>query len=299
MPAPLDFVDFVKLIPHITFAEKMPLWMDNLAENMPAIRAGRDIAELERIRGPALVVGAGRTIVSERHLEKLRMAEWPGCILSTDRMLVPLLESGVIPDYACSVDGDPSIACFYDHPLIDKWRSEIKLLLAVTVHPGVVGTGPLNPWWFCTVLDNPGNPRGLSTAVRLMTHKTMIHSGGNVGATLHQAADFLGADPVGLVGLDYSYPVSTRLEDTTYWEALKALCPDPSALRECFRIHTNPHTGKRLLSDPVWEWYASCFVKLVDRARSRCTTINCSPRSLIFGEGIRYMPLERFIERYR
>src|SRR5439155_16877709 len=86
------------------------LWMKNFAENMPMILASHKIHEAPKANRPVLIVGAGPTVNLHKHLDTL--GEWVRdtshniTIIATDRMLVPLIEHGIYPDYAITVDGN-------------------------------------------------------------------------------------------------------------------------------------------------------------------------------------------------
>ena len=285
-----------------TFRTKSQMWMNNMAENMATIRNGRDIEKLPKAKGTALVVGAGPSVRAENHLQKLREAEWDGYLLCTDKMLIPCLRAGVLPDVVLTVDGDPYIAKYYDDPLVDRYRDDVKAVFdALTVHPKVVERVPFEKYWFLTFVDDPldpKNPKSLTRTLHFMVHKTIIQSGGNVGASAWHLGYYLQADPVGMIGLDYSYPADTPIEKTIYYDAFVKICKgDMSKVKRCYRTVTNPDTGREVLVDLMWDSYASVFFTYAEKAR--CRTINCSPTSLLFGHGIGHMPLEEFMERFK
>src|SRR5437879_11374380 len=96
--------------------------MQNYAKNISTILVTKKISDAPKAKKPVLVVGAGPSVKARDHLSQLN--HWfeessPGrdaiVIMATDRMLVPLLEAGIIPDYSITVDGNrEKIVKWYD-----------------------------------------------------------------------------------------------------------------------------------------------------------------------------------------
>lgn len=306
--------DISKLFADDTFAIKEPLWMDNLAQNMCAIRSGKDLKELSQIgKGkPAIIVGAGPSITKYNHLKMLKDADFQGLIIATDRMLIPLLHEGLHPNYVVTTDGDPIIANYYDDPIImnytfvpplDRYGSIKAIFNALTVHPKTVEKWKGDIYWFISPVDNPldeKNPKSLTKAIWLMTRKMILESLGNVGGTSWNLACFFGCEPIALIGMDFSYEDDTPLEKTIYYDAWMKLCNgDAKKAAMFYRRDIDPFFGKYALSDRMWDSYASVLSMLAQRANR--LTMNCSGQGILHGplfKGFESMHFKDFLAKY-
>jgi intein/homing endonuclease len=165
-----------------------------MALNMPEILAGKDIKDLPRFDGqPCLIIGAGPSIRQFRQLEVLAKSGWKNPIICSDRMLIQLLKRKIKPDIVVTVDGESVVQKFYRHPLVEKFKGEVKAALcASTVHPDVLKHCPLEKYFFIALWDNPLNPTSLTRAFHLMTQKTMLETYGNAGSCAFSIAYYLG-----------------------------------------------------------------------------------------------------------
>jgi hypothetical protein len=291
-------------IAEYTFQMKEALWMSNLAQNMPQILAGKDVREIPKRKGAAIVIGAGQSVSRYKHLEILSpsntspLDEFNGTIICTDRMLIPCLKNRVVPNFVCTVDGDEFVAQYYNDPLVDKYTDKISGVFSTVVHPKVLERWKGEKYFFVSLLDDPlKSPKSLTRAIYLMTKKIMLHTMGNVGGFSWNLAYFLECDPIALIGLDYGYPEDTDLTKTTYHDAFVRLCKgDQNKLQRCYRRLENPHFGTTAISDIMWDIYRSVFVAYIRKAQ--CTTINCSPISTLSEEPIKQMDFEEFLRRY-
>jgi hypothetical protein len=223
---------------------KWPGWWDNFAQNIGIVRAGKDVSKIPKRTGhPAVVVGAGPSagvrelLILKEHRDKLT-------IISTDRMLKPLIQVGIQPDFVATVDGDPSVADFYnvypssaDVPGNMNWRedppkrlSTSAVLNVTTTHPKTVQAayhGCSEVYWFNSFFDDPQAPtchicRRVSPTAGfyfMSGGKTILQALGNVGAFGWHLGYFLGCNPVILLGMDYSYAPETPIEKTHYYDA--------------------------------------------------------------------------------
>ena len=172
----------VQNVMDLTFYTKAPMWYNNFAENLATIRKGKDIKELPRLDGkPCICLGAGPSVWKHNHLELLK--KWKGTILCCDRMLIECLKRDIVPFAVATVDGDKRIKEFYDDPVVDKYRDEVKAVFsAVTVHPEVVRRCPFEKYWFVPIYDDPRKPKSLTFALYYLSgEKSLLVTGGNVG----------------------------------------------------------------------------------------------------------------------
>lgn len=286
-------VENTKTINEQTFREKEGLWFNNLAENLTSIRGGHDLLDLPKHDGqPALVVGAGPSAYEQLPVIADLAKGFKGVIVACDKILRDLLEKGVEPLYVLSVDGDPQVAKFFTD--LPPSPTTSAVMNGFTIHPDTVKACPYPIYWYTSIIDNPYEAKSLTRAIQWMTKKTMLPSLGNVGGTAWNVSLNLNCDPVGLVGLDYGYPPDNRLEETIYWRAYVQSFGEKLARENCYRVLTNPETGRKYLSDLNWDVYRKILYDFSDRSH-KAQTFNCSPRSSLSGHGIKYKALEEFM----
>lgn len=302
---------------------KWPGWWDNFALNLPLVRPGKDVSLIPKRQGPALVVGAGPSF----GIKQIRaLGPWQDklTIITADRMLKPLLQVGIKPAFVATVDGDPSVADFYDllAPSTDT------VLNAVTVHPDTVKVAQVRTrelYWFISFFDDPQLPRcGVCQRVSptagfhfMSGRKTILQALGNVGALCWHLAYYLGCNPVILAGMDYSYQPGTPIETTHYYDAylkiaakehigFEASQPEiedhvrkclkcKQRVRDSYETKTNPDFKQEYMIDKIWSVYRDLLLPFIARAKTR--TINCSGGAL-HGPGITGMELGQALGKY-
>jgi hypothetical protein len=120
-----------------------------------------------------------------------------------------------------------------------------------------------------------------------------INGGGNVGTAAWVLAHaVLGRRRVGIVGMDLSYTPDTPYEKTQYYPELVELFGD--GFKDAFIHMENPVLGETWFTDPAYYWYREVFLQMVGDAA--CETYNCTEGGLLFGPGIRTVPLEEFVQ---
>lgn len=290
-----------------TWQLKERMWMENLAENMPTIRAGKDIRELLKCNGSAIVVGAGESVTKYTHLETIEGSGYGGMIIATDKMLKPCLREGIAPNLVMTADGDPIIASFYDGAMeivrgVFKFQASASkktkaVLNALTVHPDTVAKCPYEKFWYITAIDDPLAEKSLTRAIHFMAKKTIMSSFGCVGGQAFNLAYFLQADPVILVGMDYGYLADTPLEQTAYYGSYKWLAEKKGKkIEQFFTKIRNPDTGEEVMIDANWSVYRNLALGYF--AKAKCKIINCSPVSSLFGKNITHIPLEEALKKW-
>jgi hypothetical protein len=268
-----------------------------MALNMSQILDGKDIKDLPRFDGkPCLVIGAGPSIRQFRQLEILAKSEWKNPIICADRQLIPLLKRKIKPNVAVTVDGESVVQKFYRHPLVEKFKGEVKAALcASTVHPDVLKHCPLEKYFFIALWDNPLNPTSLTRAFHLMAQKTILETYGNAGSCAFSIAYFLGCDPIGLLGLDYSY-YTNDVRKTTYYESFKALSGGNTAKLLSFYKRTRTWAGYEVLTDIYWLTYLEMFLPALEKAKAEI--YNLSPLSIITSEKVKGIDLKEFLRSF-
>jgi uncharacterized Rossmann fold enzyme len=197
--------------------------MNNLAENLPEIRAGLDLEDLPHKKGePVIIIGAGPSLKHYGHLKMIADSGWKHPIICCDRVLGDALKHKLKPYVVATVDAAPQLLGFYSQPIVRNYANEINGAFNVFTHPKVVKEWESHGgkvYWFVPMIDNPRtadekiNARSQTYMMHLLTKQKGIISGiGNVGAFSWNLAYSLEADPICLVGLDFSEQVKDKSE---------------------------------------------------------------------------------------
>lgn len=275
-----------------TLFAKLGYWAGNLRDNLPDINKSRDITDLKKITGPALCLAAGASL--DLHFDEI--PEFKGTILACERNLVPLLERGIIPDYWVSIDGDPIMEKFIDHPLVDEHAhaGEMTAILATTASPKTVQRWKGEKVFFNAWIDNTDEIKSVSLVFQEITRKSICHTGGHCGATLWFLSYFLKADPIVLIGIDMAYPATIPdLSKTFVWEGIKHL-PREQIL-EFYRRETNPF-GKEIITEFVWEGFKDAWLSWIKEMQEH-ETIQCSDYTILHQPPLKLMSFREYLSK--
>jgi len=228
------------------------MWMDNLANNLPLVRDGLDLANLPHKKEPCLVVGAGPSLKHFNHLKMIADAGWKHTVICCDRVLNDALRHKIVPYAVATVDGSPQLLSFYSQPIVRKYAKEINGAFNVWTHPKVVKewlnhAGKDKLYWFVPSVDNPANEKG-GLNIRSLTYifhllskgKGIISGLGNVGAFSVNLALALECEPIILVGLDFSEQVKDKSE-AVYFDSFTAMFMQ--------KYHKNPEQAQDKAAD--------------------------------------------------
>ena len=300
------------------------LWMKNFAKNIEnGLLSDHKFSEIlfpepppsklkTSLKTAALVVGAGPSLVANKHLELLN--DW-ACddihnrglltIFATDRVLVPFVkQTNIVPDYVVTVDGNSEkIARFYDDPSVKAAVSEYrpKAVLAATVSPNVVAVCKKNSlpiYWFVAMLDQFNLTNNITRLMHFMTGATAVNCGGNSGSSAWALANYLEAPEIALIGLDYGYLKGTPIEQTAYYETLKDKAADPTAIFALYFDHHNPDFNIDCYSDIMFGHYKEAFLNMLGLAslsRPSLRTVNCTEGGILHGAGLKGMKFKDWL----
>lgn len=309
-----------EMISQATKENLLGLWMSNFAENLPHIRESKTLDKLvpKNAKNPpvsaAIVVGAGPSIYQYRHLEMLAESNFEGKVISTDSMLHKCLERGIVPDLTVTVDGGEIIAKFYEHELVEKHGSELKVALISTACPKIrerlerVGA---EIYWFHGIFDDWRSPESFTKMLKLVTKTedkpygiASVSALGNCGACAWVLAhSLLRSSPIALLGIDMGYPEGYPLSKTYYFSTyLKAAGGDAAkAIAFGYREVFNPFTKQKVVQDPVFRHYTIAWVEAARQTEPWVVTVNCSPTSALFShdETINFASFEDFLRCYK
>ena len=278
------------------------LWMENLADNIHDIKMYGDISQIPKTTGKsAIVVGAGPSFKEKGHIEILRKSK-NHAIISTDRMLIPLLESDIIPDFVVSADGHRKyIVPFYDSELVNEKLSTLGVM-AVTVAPNVVQRFQGKNFFFTPMIDDVDQPVSLSSAISFMTRTSILSTGGNVGITCVYLAFYLGYKNIILTGLDLGYTMETPIENSAYYSIVKEVDPTmtPERYKEVYVIEGyNPDFKVKYYTDITWKSHIDDIVKQSKyMSANGVNIVNATEGGSIHGGAIISMSLKEAIQKY-
>ena len=202
---------------HAIFFQQIEIWLDEFAAfvrtNMNTLvgnstQTARNIARnigwyaaspsLERLReryknSPAVIVSAGPSLRKNKHL--LAGLEKNAVLIAVQTTLQPLLEMGVEPHFVTSLDYHRICSRFFEK-LPENLRTELVAEPKATSAIFSLAKGPV------TLVGNDF-AEGLLREMQL--NKPSLPSGATVAHLAFYLAEFLGCDPIILVGQDLGF----------------------------------------------------------------------------------------------
>ncbi len=155
---------------------------------------------------PAIVVSGGPSLDKNLHL--LNKVKGRAVIIAVDAVLPTLLPAGIVPDIIVAIDPLPeNISMFKDNPMLarvpficlSQYTPEI-----VSVYPGPIFMNSVHGNIVYQWLANFWEDKGYITG-----------GGGSVAHLAFRAAEYMGADVIGLIGQDLSFDKKYHAGDTT------------------------------------------------------------------------------------
>lgn len=260
----------------------MPVWSDNMGANVGYIRRkGLDVLGLrDRYQGRrALCIGAGPSLDRYQHLDRLAQARGDGnrdVLVATDRVLKPCLERGIVPDVVVTVDGDPVITRFFDHPLVKEHLPEIDVVTTVITNPKTLrylkkarGLYFFIPWMPPKYLPNMNTFFFQQLTGRISIMDALGHCGG----TAYITAGVLGVKDIGLIGCDCGFLKTTKLKDTPYFRAILEKCGGDIARTHQYYTHYyhQCYGNEKFLTDLVFKGYAAALLAAIAQNKRQRT----------------------------
>lgn len=286
-----------------------PLWMENLVMNIPQIipeeypedKDKFSIGKLQKHEDePALIIAAGPSIREKKHLKLLAERGFKGKIFSCDRMLVPCLEHGIVPDYVTSVDGNRELIIkWFDDPIVDDYAEDIIGLFTTTSAPNAVrrfkeAGGEIH--WFHGMLDQFYELDSVSSFLNYMTGSTVVSCGGNVGSATWTLAYYLKCNPLIFIGLDLGYTKDTPIEETAYYKQISVSGASLEQKQLFYVEGINPDFGCEYYTDIVFQHYKEALLEMAHLASA--TTINATEGGSFHGQGVTGMPFNKVLDKY-
>ena len=322
-------------IPQATFRKTVEVGLANAKDNLPYIK--RTIAELDpgktgTTTDTAMVISAGPSLHTKNPASILQEHQFNGPLIVADGALGYCLRNGLIPEYVVSVDPHPTrIVRWFGDPALEEQnqdeyflRQEMdpamhrdgmewnrRLIEMVNEHgpkmKAIIATSApssvrdrciqagMELYWWNPMYDDYDQPDSWSRRIYELTRVPCMVTGGNVGTSAWVfGAGVLKAKNMVLAGMDLGYPPDNPITNTQYYTELVDLFGD--RVSEAFIKSYNPHLHETWYTDPTYYWYREGFLELARQAQ--CTTYNCTEGGVLFGEGIKFMKLEKFLKQH-
>lgn len=307
------------------------MWTRNIGNNVTRIKSEHDIRELKGKFSDkaAIVIGAGSSLHDNAsHTDHLQLIKdysdkFDGIIIVVDSILAKCIEMG-IGDYFTVVDGAEIIHDrFFDNDIIRqynidiglpehtekymyKWVTDdakvripiIKGIMATCTHPKVVNSWKGQIYFFVASIPNEILPN----ATRLMcdfTESSDINAGGNCGMLGWNIAMWMGCKEVALVGMDYSYKVTSPYEKDSNWHQFVKTLGAEEAKKQCYKEGYNKFFKTPYRIDDIYQAFkgvAHVWFKSYEEHGHK--TFNCTEGGALEGEGITQMYLKDFLESH-
>lgn len=280
------------------------LWMENIAQNMGVILSSKSVKELQKhTNRSAIVIAAGPSLKKKNHLEMLRKSDFKGIIIAVDRMLITLLKEGIIPDYVINADGHrDNILKFFDDPIVDEHANQIKAIFATLAPPNAIKRFKGEKYFYNAMIDDPKAKNSITKYLRFLTKKPNLNTTGNVGGFGVIFGYYLKCNPIGMIGLNLSYPAETPFDETYSYQNIKKAYPEMTEeeiyatfYEEC----THPFFKTKSYTEPIFSYYKE---GLIDAAHymdaEGFNIINCTEGGIIFEEPIESMWFKDFLRKY-
>jgi hypothetical protein len=296
------------------------LWGRNMGHNIAYLRRRdmKSLRDMEPTAKPVLVVGGGPSIEQHNQLETLASSNRENLtVVTCDKMLIPLLAHGIVPDYVLSVDGSDIILKFFKSKLFLRHKDRIKMLLHIAVNPKVVRylyRHGAQVYWFLAhqvyvseeeveqsdaivticMTSTPHHPKGIQTLV----------AAGNVGvAAWAFAVIILKTHNVALIGFDMGYPEGTPLNKTYYYSTFLNMTQArfganayASLTAEVpYENEYNPAWGTHTKTDQVFRSYRAMFYDLLSIAPKETEIWSCVEGGTLYHPRLKYATLQSWL----
>lgn len=281
-----------------TVQKKLPLWMDNLRDNLEAIKTGSDIKTLPKVKNrPTLIIGAGPSLKRKKHLELLAEKGFDGIIFATDRILKDCLDNGIIPDYVLFIDADKTILKFIDYDIVDEYATKLAAIMNIFTHPAVVKRWHGEIFWYANYIDDLFLPN-ISHVLQLLTKTTTIASSGHVSSIGWTIATRMNCNPQVCIGIDLSFPADMPVEELEFYKRyMREFKGNKKFVRELFNNHYHhKFFNTDCYFEPVFKSYInSTMLQLKKLAAKGIKFVNCTEGGALEGDNLECMFFEDYL----
>jgi len=283
----------------------------------------------------ALIIAAGPSLEKLKIIQRLKSLNYKGLVIAIDATYTRLLNNDIYPDYVLTLDPHPTrmIRWFGDYNfernikgddyfqrqdldtafrkntldhnnevinIVNNHSVKRKLIISCTSPENVVKRcmdAGFDFYWWAPLMDNPNADSSLTKQIHNITNLPCFNTGGNVAtAAWVFARSILKMKNIGIVGMDLGYYKDTPKNKTQTYYELKNSVEDDDQLDSLFVDVLNPFDGLTYYTDPTFYWYKINILQLLRSSNSKL--FNCSGSGTLFGEGVEFIPLSSFVEKF-
>ena len=296
-------------------------WVKNFGLNLSNIWKETSARELDPMtvkpklsNRSAIIIGAGPSLHSHNHLQKISKSGFKGCIICTDRILAPALKAGITPVkfpkfYVTTIDTAEKIKKFYQDDIVKKYGKKINGIFTTVTDPKTVQAARnagIKIHWLHALFDFHEGKKSFNQISALMVRAKLhqnglpgIQTGGNVGTSAWFISwKILKCKNLCLVGINHSWDVGDE------WEKIIAHCNVPKNInknsplfKKLFVIVYNPEFDCKCILDPIFQYYSNALKDFILRTPKNVKTINATEGGCIFGRQITCMTLDDFLKK--
>ena len=281
----------------------------------------------------AIVIAAGPSLHRRDPVGQILRSGYDGDIICADGALPYCLRNGLVPDYVVTLDPHPSrIVRWFGDPdldavgtatdtyftrqdldphlgedelarnqeviqLVDRHGPDIKAIIATCISPAVTRRtldAGMESFWWNPLYDDVSDPNSVTRRAYNLNKVPCMATGGNCGSASWVFANVvLKKKRIALAGMDLSYAPGTPLEKTQYYQEIVDLFGHKAAPDAYIDVE-NPYDHQVWFTDPTYYWYRETFLEMAKDAD--CLTYNCTEGGILFGQGIEFISLHKFLK---
>ncbi|WP_135553124.1 motility associated factor glycosyltransferase family protein [Paenibacillus cymbidii] len=204
---------------------------------------------------PAFIIAGGPSL--DGNIRELKRAQGKALILSTDSAIIPLLHHGIVPDAICVLERTPGT---YRWHFAGKAYPDSMVLIASTVaDPRVYDAFAGKKLPVFRSSDTTG-----SFVNRMVGDGSSLFGGKSVAHFAFEAAAYMGADPIVLVGQDLAYGAGglTHSKQSIYAaERLKPYVEDKIKSQSTRYVPSN--AGGLIATNETWYAFKLLFEQMI------------------------------------
>jgi hypothetical protein len=184
--------------------------------------------------------------------------------------------------------------------LVNKFANKSKLIISTTAPLNLVQRthdAGFDSYWWNPLMDDPNSDDSMTRKLYNINKLPCFNTGGTVGtAAWVFASSILKITDIAVIGMDLGYYKDTPITMTqTYYELIKHRGLEN--IENCFTYFKYPETGEEFYTDPTYFWYRRNLLQLLEKA-IQTKTYNCSGGGTLFGENIKCMSIESFLNKF-
>ncbi|MEB3102213.1 motility associated factor glycosyltransferase family protein [Ferviditalea candida] len=235
---------------------------------------------------PAFIIANGPSL--DKQLPELKKIAGKGLILCCESAIVPLMKNGVVPDAICVLERNSRDYVFYFEQA--EYPRNMALLAFSGADPRIFSSfaGPKIP-----VFRQEHSSQFVN---RLIGDGSGLYGGTSVAHFAYEAAVFMGANPIVLVGQDLAYDTdgTTHSRQSIYSE--ERLKDIVEKLKSEPVIFVESNDGKQIATNKIWYEFKMIFEQMIAQT-SQAAVINTTESGAKI-QGTVCMKLADAIEQY-